>query len=422
MKATGVAAVEKAGVAIVIVLGVAIAVVRLTRPRAVAPRAPETLQANVPTPSAKPVLAARGPVPASAPVPTAPARTAHGDRHRTHRAKGRGPARVTVGWKTQVGGAIQAQVTVSPDGATLYAASLGGDLTALARDTGAIRWKLALGDRAYGAPCVADDGTIYVGSDAKRFYAVTPAGAVKWKLELDDEADTAALLTTDGKIVFTAGRTLYAVRSGGDVAWRFQAKKKIFTAPAIADDGTIAFGAQDHRAYRVTSQGVLASVTDLGADVDGSPAIGDDGAIFFGTDEDRVVRLGDAGEVVWRAPVGGFVRGGLSVARDGDVLAGVYGPTPRAVRLDAHDGGIVGSHFVQGTGAREFGVHGGALEDDDGTLYFGAQDDAAYAVEKTGAVRWRFVTGDDVDAPLTLLADGALVVPSDDGIVYLLSP
>jgi outer membrane protein assembly factor BamB len=421
VKGAGVA--EKAGVAIVIVLGVGIAVVRLTRPRAAAPHTPETSQANVPTPSAKgPVLAARGPVPTSAPVATAPPRMAHGDRHRTHRAKGRGPARITVGWKTQVGGAIQAQVTVSPDGNTLYAASLGGDLTALARDTGAIRWKLALGDRAYGAPCVADDGTIYVGSDAKRFYSVTPAGAVKWKLELDDEADTAAALTSDGKIVFTAGRTLYAVRSGGDVAWRFQAKKKIFTAPAIADDGTIAFGAQDHRAYRVTSQGVLASVTDLGADVDGSPAIGDDGAVFFGTDEDRVVRLGDAGEVVWRAPVGGFVRGGLSVARDGDVLAGVYGPTPRAVRLDAHDGGIVGSHFVQGTGAREFGVHGGALEDDDGTLYFGAQDDAAYAVERTGAVRWRFVTGDDVDAPLTLLADGALVVPSDDGIVYLLSP
>jgi outer membrane protein assembly factor BamB len=347
---------------------------------------------------------------------------AHGDRRHTHRAKGRGPARAEVAWKTQVGGAIEAQVTAAPDGATLYAASLAGDLTALARENGEIRWKLALGDRAYGAPCIADDGTIYVGSDAKRFYAVTPAGVVKWKLELEEEADTGAALTSDSKVIFVAGRTLYAVRSGGDVAWRFQAKKKIFTAPAITDDGTITFGAQDHRAYRVTPQGALASVTDLGGDVDGSPAIGDDGAIFFGTDDDRVVRLGHAGEIMWRAPVGGFVRGFLSVARDGDVLAGVYGPTPRAVRLDPNDGGIVGSQFVQGTGAREFGVHGGALEDDDGTLYFGAQDDAAYAVERSGAVRWRFVTGDDVDAPLTLLADGALVVPSDDGIVYLLSP
>jgi outer membrane protein assembly factor BamB len=346
----------------------------------------------------------------------------HGDRHHTHRARGRGPARAVVGWKTDVGGAVEAQVTVAPDGATLYAASLAGDLVALAREGGAIRWRLPLGDRAYGAPCVADDGTVYLGSDAKRFYAVTPAGTVKWKLELDEEADTAATLTGDGKIVFAAGRTLYAVRAGGDVAWRFQAKKKIFTAPAIADDGTIAFGAQDHRAYGVTAKGALAWVTDLGADVDGSPAIADDGAIFFGTDDDQVVRLGDGGAIVWRSPVSGFVRGALSIARDGDVLAGVYGPTPREARLDPSDGGIVGAHFIQGTGAREFGVHGGALEDDDGTLYFGTQDDAAYAVERTGLVRWRFVTGDDVDAPLTLLADGALVVPSGDGIVYLLSP
>jgi outer membrane protein assembly factor BamB len=413
----------KAGVvpvAIVIVLGVGVAVVRLTRPRPAPPGAPE-ITASSSTPSSKAVLAARGPVPTSVADASAP-RMVHGDRRHTHRARGRGPARISVAWKTQVGGAIEAQVTASPDGATLYAASLAGDLTALARDTGAIRWKLALGDRAYGAPCVADDGTIYVGSDAKRFFAVTPAGVVKWKLELEDEADTGAALTADGKVIFAAGRTLYAVRSGGDVAWRFQAKKKIFTAPAIAEDGSITFGAQDHRAYRVTPQGALAWVTDLGADVDGSPAIGDDGAIFFGTDDDRVVRLGDAGDVVWRAPVGGFVRGALSIARDGDVLAGVYGPTPRAVRLDPHDGGVVGSFFVQGTGAREFGVHGGALEDDDGTLYFGAQDDAAYAIERTGVVRWRFVTGDDVDAPLSLLPDGALVIPSDDGIVYLLSP
>lgn len=352
-----------------------------------------------------------------------PARMLHGDRRHTHRAHGRGPREAHVAWKYAAGGPIEAQVVTAPDEKTLYVASLDGTLTALGRD-GQKRWSVALGDRIYGTPAVASDGTIYVGSDAKFFSAISSSGVVQWKLETDADADTSAVIAGDGKIIFAAGRRIYAVRSGGDVAWRFQAKGKIFGAPAIADDGTVLFGAQDHGAYALSPAGTLLWRTDLGADVDCAPAIGDDGAFFFGSDapQGEVVRIGAKGDIVWRAMVGGFARGALSVGRDGDVLAGVYGPTPREVRISASDGVVRGSFSVQGTGAKEFGLHGGALEDDEGTLYFGAQDDAAYSVDRTGKTRWRFVTEGDVDAPFTLLRDGSLVVPSDDGSVYLLSP
>ncbi|MEO6419318.1 MAG: PQQ-binding-like beta-propeller repeat protein [Polyangiaceae bacterium] len=356
-------------------------------------------------------------------VPDHAARMLHGDRHHTHRAHGHGPREAHLTWKYTTGGPIEAQVVTSPDEKTLYVASLDGTLTALGRD-GQKRWSVSLGDRIYGTPAVADDGTLYVGSDSKFFSAVSPSGVVLWKLETGADADTSAAFAKDGKIIFSSGRKLYAVRPGGDVAWRFQAKGKIFSAPAIADDGTILFGAQDHGAYAVSPAGALVWWTDLGADVDCAPAIGDDGAFFFGSDapQGEVVRLDSKGDIVWRAAVGGFVRGALSVGRDGDLLAGVYGPTPRTVRISATDGLIRGSFSIQGTGAKEFGVHGGALEDDDGTLFFGAQDDAAYAVDRTGKTRWRFATQGDVDAPFTLLGDGSLVVPSDDGNVYLLSP
>ncbi len=124
---------------------------------------------------------------------------------------------------------------------------------------------------------------------------------------------------------------------------------------------------------------------------------------------------------MWRTPAGGFVRGALAIARNGDVLAGTYGPVPRMLRI-APDGGVRGAFAIPGTGAREFGIHGGALEDEDGTLFFGAQDDAAYAIARDGTVRWRYVTGADIDAPLTMLSDGSLVVPSEDGTVTLLLP
>ena len=346
----------------------------------------------------------------------------HGDRHHTHRAAARAPRNLPkVAWVRDVGGPIEAQVTTSADEQTLYVASLGGSLSALAQADGAERWKLALGDRAYATPCIARDGTIYVGSDAKKLVAVSPEGKIKWSFETEDDADTGPAIADDGAVVFAAGRMVYAVTVYGHVRWRFAARRKVFTSPALGSGGRVFFGSQDHRAYGLTDQGVLSWSTDLGGDVDGGPAVGDDGSLFVGTDADEVVRLDpETGRVIWRTNVGGFVRGTLSVARSGDVLAGVYGPTPRQVRLRGVDGALLGQFAVQGTGALEFGVHGGALEDESGALLFGAQDDFLYAVGDGGALLWRFQTGADVDAPVTLLSDGSVVVGSDDGRVYLL--
>jgi outer membrane protein assembly factor BamB len=326
-----------------------------------------------------------------------------------------------VAWRAKVDGAVAAQVTTSPDELTLYVATLAGSLVALAREDGKQRWTAALGERVYSTPLVADDGTVYAGSDAKKLTALAPNGAVLWRLEVDGEADSGPALARDGTVVFAAGSSVMGVRRGGDVAWRFSAKGKIFTAPAITDEGLVIVGSQDDHVHAIGPGGVLAWSVDLGADVDGAAVIGDDGAIYVGTDKDEVVRLDGHGKVAWRAKVGGYVRGVLSLARNGDVLAGTYGPVPRLVRI-APGGTIRGAFAVKGTGAREFGIHGGPLEDAEGTLFFGAQDDAAYAIDAEGAVRWRFETGADVDAPLSMLSDGSLVVASEDGTITMLLP
>jgi outer membrane protein assembly factor BamB len=346
----------------------------------------------------------------------------HGDARHTHRAAGQAPlSSPTILWSHNVGGPVEAQVTVSPDGQTLYVASLGGSLTALHRADGSEQWILPLGERSYATVAVAPDGTLYAGSDAKTLVAVSPGGKVKWSLETDGEADTGPAVAGDGTVVFAAGRMVYAVTPAGQIKWRFAAKRKVFTSPAIGSRGRVFVGSQDHHAYALTGEGTLAWSVDLGADVDGAPAVGDDGAVFVGTDGDEIVRLDpDSGAIVWRSNVGGYVRGTLSVARDGSVLAGVYGPTPREVRVRSDDGSLVGQFAIQGTGAREFGVHGGALEDDVGTLLFGTQDDDVYAIGKSGELLWHFTTEGDVDAPVTLLTDGTVVIGSDDGNVYLL--
>jgi outer membrane protein assembly factor BamB len=385
--------------------------------------------ATGPTDGAAPDSAAgglgAGPLPAGdddAAAEVGSPRMIHGDARHTGRAGAVAPAESpVVAWSRDVGGPIEAQVVASPDEQTLYVASLGGTLSALASSDGAVRWTLAFGDRGYSTPCVAGDGTVYVGSDAKKFLAVTPDGKIKWSLETDGEADTGAALAPDGTVVVAAGRMVYGLTALGYVKWRFAAKRKIFSSPAVAASGRVFFGSQDHRAYALTTDGKLAWSVDLGADVDASPAVGDDGAAYFGSDAGELVRLDpNDGTIVWRTALGGYVRGALAVARNGDVLAGVYGPVPRQVRVTGLDGVVRGEMALQGTGAKDFGVHGGALEDARGALLFGAQDDAVYAIDANGSLSWRFTTGGDVDAPLTLLHDGTVLVGSDDGTVYAL--
>ena len=352
---------------------------------------------------------------------TPPIRMQHGDRKRTARYAVGGPGAMNQKWKASGLGAIEAQPIPSPDESVIYVASLGGDLVALARADGAVKWRVPLGGRSSATPCVDAKGNVYSASDAKKLFAVKPDGKIAWTLDLDDEGDTACALADDGAIVLAAGKTLYAVTPNGDVAWRFSARGKIFTAPAIDDRGRVFFGAQDHRAYGV-DHGKKAFAVDLGADVDGSPAIDDDGTVVFGTDGGDVVRLSGDGSAVWSSRVYGFVRGPLSIARGGDVLAGVYGPRSRVVRLDAKTGVEKASFAVPGTGALEFGVHGAPLEDSAGQLYFGAQDDLFRAIGSDGKLLFTLRTEGDVDAPATLLSDGALVVASDDGAVYYLEP
>ena len=349
-------------------------------------------------------------------------RMLHGDPRHTDRSAGRAPlTKPVLVWSYAVGGPVEAQVVTSPDQQTLYAASLDGSLTALSRADGTSRWKVDLGDRAYATPCIAEDGTIYAASDAKKVVALTPEGKTKWTLDADDEADSGLTLAKDGTIVFSAGRKVYGVTPQGFVKWRFAAKRKVYASPAVSPDGRVFFGSQDHRVYALTPQGGPLWSADLGDDVDGAPVLGEDGAIYVGTDGDEIVKLDPAdGSVVWRRNVGGFVRGTLSMTRSGEVAAGVYGPTPRLVLLAEADGEVRVSVPVQGTGAREFGVFGGPLEDDVGVLLFGAQDDQLHAVDHNGQLLWSFTTGGDVDSPVTLLDDGSVVFGSDDSKVYML--
>ncbi len=363
--------------------------------------------------SSAPAIRAADP---QAAVASGPPKMFHLDPARRNRSPFRGPANPTITSVTELQDPIQTAPAVLPDG-TVVVGTLGGNVVGI-REDGQISFTTRLGDRVYSSPLVIGE-RVFLGTDDDRFVAMSSRGNVLWSLATEGDADTAGTPTSDHGILFAAHDTVYFVRKDGTVVWRVRAKRKVFSSPAITEDGTVFVGAQDNRLYGIRRTGTVGFALDLGNDVDCAPGIDDDGTVFVGTDGGAVVAVeGDIGKEKWRTQVGGHVRGGVTVTRSHVVVAGVYGPSPRVVSLRGDTGEVLWSFAVPGTGAREFGVHGSPVEDADGNLYFGAQDDAVYAITANGKLRWKLATGGDVDAPIVLLADGVLLAASDDGKLY----
>jgi outer membrane protein assembly factor BamB len=194
----------------------------------------------------------------------------------------------TLRWKFQPGPRVHcaAPPAVSLDGTTVYVGCQDDGLYAIDAATGTKRWEIRAGGDVDSAPAVGADGTIYVGSDDKKLYAIAPGGGLRWAVITGGAIRSSPAIGGDGTVYVGSGDgNLYAVRPGGVVAWTFRAADRILGSPVIDAAGTVLVGSQDDRLYALFADGKLAWSVLLDGDVDGTPALGSDGTIYIGTDD-----------------------------------------------------------------------------------------------------------------------------------------
>ncbi len=116
--------------------------------------------------------------------------------------------------------------------------------SAEAGSAGSKKWEFTTGANiSYTSPAIGNDGTIYVGSQDNKVYALNPDGSKKWEFVTGNKVDSSPSIGSDGTIyVGSWDKKLYALNPDGSKKWEFVVGHNIRPAPAIGSDGTIYFG------------------------------------------------------------------------------------------------------------------------------------------------------------------------------------
>lgn len=172
-------------------------------------------------------------------------------------------------WSLPTTGPIRSSVGIGANG-TAYVAADGGVLFGVDIATGAKRWETPIPGYGTGfveyygdttaSPVVGPDGTVYLGSDTGRFYALDgDTGSIKWTRDLSGPILWSAALIADGTLYVGCGSFLYALDSATATnKWIFQTEGQIGSAPNVMSDGTVLIGGGS-TLYAVAGSSPLAS-------------------------------------------------------------------------------------------------------------------------------------------------------------------
>ncbi len=207
----------------------------------------------------------------------------------------------TVRWKVELGTSSFGSVALSPTDPHRAYMTAGFELVAL--DDDRVAWRRDLVDLVEVSPAVAPDGTVVVGSNARRARAFTPAGRPLWDYDLQAETYSSPVVTEDG-LAYLGDHdgvvTALHVRSG-EVAARYLGPTRrpadnrsigVWTSPVIDARHDVYWGSRSGHVLGMSPSGALLFDLDVDATVDSYPALADGGLLVVGLTDGRLMGIG----------------------------------------------------------------------------------------------------------------------------------
>jgi outer membrane protein assembly factor BamB len=184
---------------------------------------------------------------------------------------------------------------------------------------GALKWRFGgIGD-FNSSPSIGSDGTIYIGSDFRNYaygeeknkivsysattegylYAISPDGILKWLVDLYGDVDSSPAIANDGTIYVGSDKhDVFAVNPNGTIRWSFPTRNDVNSSPAIGDDGTIYVGSDDGFLYALNPNGTEKWRYEEGGAIGSSPTIISNGIIYVGSASGNLIAVGGKGTVM----------------------------------------------------------------------------------------------------------------------------
>jgi outer membrane protein assembly factor BamB len=214
----------------------------------------------------------------------------------------------TEKWRYTTGDIVMGSLAISQDG-TIYVGSGDTYFYALNLD-GTLRWRFATGGEIKGSASIAPDGTIYVPSFGGYFYALYPNGTMKWRASTGGIIASAGVALAEDGTIYVGTEILRAYYPNGTLRWSTDVQGDIYgTIPAVSADGTIYVSA-GLSLVAVNPDGTEKWRTTLSNEqVRSSPCIGPNGCVYDGSTKGDYGYLHAFGLGPLRAEAGGPYQG-----------------------------------------------------------------------------------------------------------------
>lgn len=262
-------------------------------------------------------------------------------------------------------------------------------------------WELRTGRGVFSSPVVDGDGTVYVGSADRSFYAIDRDGRLRWKVETGGVIDSSALLDDRGRVYVGSGDArVYALdRATGSLVWTFQAD------PVQAVE----------ERYGVESYNVDWFEGNLAMLSDGTLLAPNDNFLVYALDRDTGRKQAEylGNELMWSLPAVN--------TRTGRIFSGSqYLAWRNVFAFDTRTGRVAWTSGGWGSNAASPLL---SSRSPDGALVLGGFDGFVRAYsQRSGRQLWRRGVRDHLYASPAQLSDGTIVQPSTDGTIYALDP
>jgi outer membrane protein assembly factor BamB len=265
---------------------------------------------------------------------------------------------------------------------------------------------------------IGSDGTHYVPGGTYLF-AIDPYGSIKW-LQYAPSYQTTPCLASDGtKYVGSSNANLYAIDLVGSVKWIFATGGSIYSSPTLDEHETIYFGSTDYNLYAIYPTGSIAWSYYMYSSIRSSPAIGRNGIVYVGTEGGSLYAVHPNGQLAWTTATstGQFdVSSPVINPIDGSIYIGSIS-SDRSLYAFSPNGSIKWTFAAQIYSS----IYATAALTVDGNIIFSSSgDNNLYCLHSNGTLKWKFLASASTSYSPTVGSNNIIYFSADS--LYAIYP